>query len=217
REEHQAAGMGRVADELLGAVDDVAVALLHRAGLQVGGVGTRLRLGQAEGADMFGRRQLPQPAVLLGVRPEIVDDDAGGGVVHADHRGDRAVTRGDLLQQKGIGDRVDLTAVPLRRGRRAEYAEFTQFTDDLRLYAQVLFALGGQRGQPLLREAADLVDDEGIAVGGNAVGHGGPPGSGQAVFTPWQPYGTRGDTHGAGGADNTKRNNLWRTGGIISS
>src|SRR6185437_3782451 len=167
---------------LLGAVDDVAVALLHRAGLQVGGVRTRLWLGQAEGADMFGRRQLPQPAVLLGVRPEIVDDDAGRGVVHADHRGDRAVTRGDLLQQQGIGDRVDLAAVPLRRGGRAEYAEFTQFTDDLRLDAQVLFALGGQRGQPLLREAADHVDDEGIAVWGNAVGHGGPPGVGAVVY-----------------------------------
>ena len=41
-EEHRAAGNAGAGDELLGAVDDVAVAFFDRAGAKVGGVGTRL-------------------------------------------------------------------------------------------------------------------------------------------------------------------------------
>ena len=177
REEHQAAGMRRVADELLGAVDDIPVALLHRPGLQVGRIRPGLRFGQPERADMLPGRQLAQPAVLLRVVAVVVDHDAGRRVVHRHHGRDRPVAGGDLLQQQGVGHRVDLAAVPLRRGRRAEHPQLAQFGDDLRLDPLLLLALRRQRRQPLLREAADHVDDQGVAIGGNggrgdAVGHG---------------------------------------------
>ena len=44
-------GVARVGDEDLRAVDDPLAVLEHRGGLGAAGVGTGLRLGQAEGAD----------------------------------------------------------------------------------------------------------------------------------------------------------------------
>ena len=139
-EQHRAAGHAARRDELLGAVDDVAVALPHRARAQVRRIGPRLRLGQRERPHRGAGRQRAQPAVLLRVGAVLVEDDAGGRVVHAHHGGDRAVAGGDLLQQQRIGHRVDLRAVPLRRRGGAEDAEFAQFADDLRLDGAGLLA-----------------------------------------------------------------------------
>ena len=157
--------MGGVADELLGAVDDVAVALLHRAGPQVGGIRPGLRLGQPERSDMLAGRQFAQPAILLCIGAKVVDDDAGRRIVHRHHGRDRAVAGGDFLQQQRIGHRVDLAAVPFGRRGRAEHTELAKFGDDFGLDALLLLAFGRQRRQPFLREAADHVDDEGVAVG----------------------------------------------------
>ncbi len=165
REKHQAAGMVGVADELLGAVDDVAVALLDRSGPQVGGIRPGLRLGQTERSDMLAGRQLAQPAILLCIVSEIVDDDAGGRIVHRNHGRNRAIAGGDFLQQQRIGHRVDLAAVPFRRRRRAKHTEPPELGNYFGLDPLLLLALGRQRCQPFLREAADHVDDKGIAVG----------------------------------------------------
>jgi hypothetical protein len=171
-EEHQAAGVGGVADELLGAVDDVPVTLFHRSGLEVRRIGPRLRFGQAERPYMFAGRQFAQPAVLLGGVAVVVYHDAGRRIMHRDHGGDGTIAGRDLLQQHGIGDGVDLTAVPFRRRGGAEHAQLTEFGDDLGFDALLLLALRRQGRQSFLGEAADHVDDQGVAGRGDVVGHG---------------------------------------------
>ena len=127
REQHRAPRHAARRDELLGAVDHIAVALPHRPRAQVRRIGPRLRLGQRERAHRGAGRQRAQPAVLLRVGAVLVEDDAGGRVVHAHHGGDRAVAGGDLLQQQRIGHRIDLRPVPLRRRGGAEDAKFAEF------------------------------------------------------------------------------------------
>ena len=175
REQHRAARHAGRRDELLGAVDHVAVALLHRPRLQVRRIGSRLRLGQRERPHRRAGRQRPQPAVLLRVGAVLVEDDAGGRVVHAHHGGDRAVAGGDLLQQQRVGHRIDLRAVPLRRRGGAEDAEFAQFADDLRLDGAGLLARRGTRRQAFGGEPARHVDDEGVGADRGVIGHGWPP------------------------------------------
>ena len=126
REQHRAARHAARRDELLGAVDHVAVALPHRPRAQVRRIRSRLRLGQRERTHRRTGRQRPQPAVLLRVGAVLVEDDAGRRIVHAHHGGHRAVAGGDLLQQQRVGHRIDLGAVPFRRRGRAEDAEFAQ-------------------------------------------------------------------------------------------
>jgi len=47
------AGLRAVGDEVLGAVDDVGVAVADRASLLAGGVGAGLRLGQGKASEPF--------------------------------------------------------------------------------------------------------------------------------------------------------------------
>ena len=160
REQHRAPRNSARRDELLGAVDDVAIALLHRSRAQVRSIGPGLRFGQREGAHVFAGGKLAQPAVLLCVGAVLVEDDAGRGVVHAHHGGNGAIAGGDLLEEQRIGDGVDLGAVPLRRRGGAEDAEFSEFADDLRFDGACLLAGGGVGRQPVLGELADHVDDD---------------------------------------------------------
>src|SRR5690606_10185645 len=53
RHDGEDAGVRSVGDEALGAVEHVEVAIAHRGGLQRGGVGAGVRLGQAEGAQVL--------------------------------------------------------------------------------------------------------------------------------------------------------------------
>ena len=170
-EEHQAAGMHGIADELLGAVDDVTVAFLHRPRPEVRRVRPGLRFGQPKRADMFPAGQRAQPAVFLGVTAVVVDHQAGRRIMHRHHRGHRTVAGGKLLQQHRIGDRVDLAAVPGGRGGGTENPQFAKFGDDLRFDAPLLLPLCRQRGETVLGEPADHVDDQGVAGGENTVGH----------------------------------------------
>ena len=95
--------------------------------------------------------------------------------MHAHHGGDRAVAGGDLLQQQRVGDRVDLRAIPLRRRGGAEYAEFAEFANDLRLDGAGLLARRGAGGEAFRGEPAHHVDDQGIGADWGMIGHGWPP------------------------------------------
>ncbi len=154
--------------------------LAHRAGTQRRGVRARLRLGQAEGADMPPGRERAQPAILLRVGAELVQHLAGRRVVHGNQGGDRAVPGRDLLDQHRVSDRIELRAVP-RGGRgRAQDAELAQRGDDFRLDPLRLLARRRAGREPLLAEAAAHFHDHRIgfdhgAHHGSERAHSNPP------------------------------------------
>jgi hypothetical protein len=67
-----AAALDAVADPGLGAVDDVMVALLHRAHADGGEVGARVGLGEREAAAQLARRHARQEARLLLLGAELL-------------------------------------------------------------------------------------------------------------------------------------------------
>ena len=132
-------------DELLCAGDDIMVAVLHRLGLQRGGVGAGARLGQAIGADPLHRHHRRKILLLHRLRAEavdhprrhVVDRDEGAGrgaaIGHGLHdqsrlqppQPDAARFLGHIdraeAQLRGRADRVareDMLLVPLGRVRR---------------------------------------------------------------------------------------------------
>ncbi len=99
-------------DELLGAVDDVMIALAPRARADRGGVGARVRLGQAEAADPLAARHGLQIFLTLRVVAVIQDRHAADAVMHAHDGRDGATTGRDLDDRSGIGDIIEPRAVP---------------------------------------------------------------------------------------------------------
>ncbi|MCY1422762.1 hypothetical protein D9M71_384570 [compost metagenome] len=79
--QHHVAGLA-VGDEGLGAVDDVLVALLHRAGAYRLQVGTGARLGHGDGADALAGTDLRQPELLL-LLGAVIEDVLGDDVAEA--------------------------------------------------------------------------------------------------------------------------------------
>ncbi len=75
-------------------------------------------------------------------------------------RGDRSIASGDLLQEQGIGDGIEVGAVPLGWGGGPKEPEFAHFRDDFRLDRGCLFARGRLWRQPLRGEAPARVDNE---------------------------------------------------------
>ncbi|MNN02147.1 hypothetical protein D3C81_1147950 [compost metagenome] len=73
RHQREHAGLRRVGDEALGAVDHVVVAIAHGGGAQRAGVRAGVRLGQREGGEDLARGQPGQPRGLL-----------LGGAIHQD-------------------------------------------------------------------------------------------------------------------------------------
>ncbi|KAG1444116.1 hypothetical protein G6F57_017894 [Rhizopus arrhizus] len=102
-DDHRLAAFAR-GDELLGAVQDVVVAVAAGPGAQAAGIGPRLRLGQRKAPDVFARGQRPQELVLLRIGAELQDRHAGNRVVHAHDRGTRAVACGNFFQRHRIRD-----------------------------------------------------------------------------------------------------------------
>ena len=123
-EHDEHAGLGRAADQRLGALQDHAVADDARVGAVVGDVGAGVRLGHADrqhavAADDLGQDALPDRG------GRVAGDHAGlhAGLAQHGHRGD-VVDLGDLLQdQRGVQDRQAKAAVFLGH-RHAQHAEF---------------------------------------------------------------------------------------------
>src|SRR5690606_20308448 len=86
RDHGEDAGVRRVGDEPLGAVEHPAVAVAPRLRAHRGCVGADVRLGEAEGGDLLAARQAPQvpPLLLLGA---VLEDAVGAdAVVDPEHR-----------------------------------------------------------------------------------------------------------------------------------
>ena len=100
--DHQHVGAGAVGDPELGAVEDVAVALLLGLELHRHHVGAGARLGHGERADVLARDQLGQVLALLrvgAVAADLVDAQVG---VRAVGQPDRGRAAADLLHGDAV-------------------------------------------------------------------------------------------------------------------
>src|SRR5450631_4516613 len=85
-----------VGDELLVAVQHPAPILQHRARPEIVGLASRLRLGEAEAADLAPRGHVGKPRLLLRIASPREDRTATHGVVNAHESRGGSASRGDL-------------------------------------------------------------------------------------------------------------------------
>ena len=171
REDDQHAGRPAGGDELFRSAQHPVVAVAARAGLQRAGVGAGLRLGQREAADHLAARQGPEIALLLRLRAEAQDRQAGDGIVDAHDGGARAVAGRDLLQRQRIGDLSDIRAAEFLRYQHAEEAEFAHFLQRIERNVALLAPLRREGRKFFAREAAGGVADEGLFFGQHAASY----------------------------------------------
>ncbi len=98
--------------------DPVGVALAHRPGLLVPGVGSRVRLGQREAAELLAPGERRQETLLLVGVAELFDRVADERVVDREDDAHVGADPRDLLDHDRIGNDVHLGAAVLRRRRR---------------------------------------------------------------------------------------------------
>ncbi len=77
---------------------------LFGASSHAAGIGTEVRFGQAEAADLFARLHHREPGLLLLVAAEGVDGIHGQRRVHADERADAAVAALQFLHDQSVFD-----------------------------------------------------------------------------------------------------------------
>ncbi|MNF90364.1 hypothetical protein D3C84_729240 [compost metagenome] len=158
-EDDHRAGVLAGGDELLGAVEHVAVAVATGAGAQVAGVGAGLRLGEGEGADLLAARQRDEEAALLLVVAEAQDRHAAHRVVHAHDGRAGAVAGGDFLQGHGVAQVAGLRAAPVFRHQHAHEPQLAHLGDGLGRETVLAVPLGGKGLQPFPGELAGHVAD----------------------------------------------------------
>ena len=153
REHHVHAGLARVGDERLGAVEHVAsVSIGPCGGLQRGGVGAGPGLGQGEGAEELPRRQARQPPSLLLLFAEEQDRLGADARVHVDdHRG-RGARACQLLDADRERQGVQARPAVLAGDEHAHEPRFGRYLDRLAGETVVAIDLGGQRLDHPLRE-----------------------------------------------------------------
>ena len=141
-------------DELLGAVDDVFVAFLHRGGADGGSIGAHVRLGQAEGAEDVAAGSGHQPLLLLRLVAVLHQDGVVGAVGHGDGRAGAAVTGRDFFQHQGQRDIVQTGAAVFFRHANAISTQLGQALVRFLGEAVLLVPLGGVRPQLFLGKGA---------------------------------------------------------------
>ena len=114
-------------DELLDAVQHEMVAVARGAGGDRRGVGTGVRLGQAEAAEHVATGERLQVFLLLFVAAVLHRDAAGQRVLHADDGRGGAIAGGDLLQHQHQAHVVHAGTVPFFGHGDAHGAEGAEF------------------------------------------------------------------------------------------
>ena len=153
--DHQRVGERAVGDPHLGAVENVAVALLVGAGAHRHHVGARPRLRHRQRADVFARDQLGQVFALLGlgaVAAELVDAEIGMGAVGQAHR--RARAR-DLFHRHAMGEIAEPRPAVLLLDGDAMQAERAHLRPQVARKCVAAVDLVGAGGDLVLGEAAD--------------------------------------------------------------
>ncbi len=150
-------GHGAVADELLAAVDHIAVALAHRAGGLGEDVAARVGLGDGRGQDDLAAGHPGQPALLLFLGPEALDNlGAKGGQQDAAHPG---VCPPELLHDQGVLQNAQAQTAVLLLDEDAHETQFAGLLPDLPGIALFLVTLAGHLGELGLGELVCRLDD----------------------------------------------------------
>jgi hypothetical protein len=125
-----------MADEPLGAVDDVLVPVAHRARPDAGGIGPGIGLGQGEGDQLVAGREARQPAGLLLAAARDLDRDRPQRLDREDEARGRAVAA-DLLDREAQREQVPAQPAVLLGERDGKDVVVRQEP------AHVLWPLGG--------------------------------------------------------------------------
>ncbi len=187
RQQRDQVGAGPVGQPHLGAVDDVAVAVTDRPGLDRGDVRAEVGLGHGErAADLAGRHPRQERRLLLG--GAVLPDHVGHDEVGVDDAGDAHPAARDLLDHERVGQqRLAKTAVVLGN-HQAEQAHLAHARDDVgRVLVGVLERLRVRDDLPvheLPDRGQDLLLDVGQSGGLRETGHGNTPCSQDAAMTP---------------------------------
>jgi len=124
----------------------------RRRGSQRAGVGSRLGLGQREGADQLAARERRDEARPLLVRPEAEQRQGHRTRVHRDSDADTRVAARELLDHEHVREEVGSGAAVLLRHADAHQAELGELGEDVA--GKVMFAI------PFGRMRLDLGADE---------------------------------------------------------
>ena len=153
------AGFRAVGDVTLGAVENVVVAVLVRAGLQARRVGAHVRLGQTERADHFAGGQFGH--VLLLLLFGAVDQNALGtdAVIGAEERAERRRGVADLKRHQGFLFHGQAQAAVLLGNRQTEQTHLFHFPGDVLGNGVVLGHGLLRRNQAVADETVDGIDE----------------------------------------------------------
>ena len=152
-------------DELLDAVDDVAVALLHGGRSQGRGVRAHMRLGQAERAEHLALRQRREPLLLLRVVAVAHQDGVDRAVGHGNRGAGAAVAGGDFFEHQRQRQVVELGAAVFLGHADAVGAELGQAL--VHVLGEVVFLVPfrGVRPELFLGKGAHRVADHFLVLG----------------------------------------------------
>ena len=142
-------------DELLDAVQHEVRALALGARRDRRGVGSHVRLGEAEAAELVAARERHEEALLLHVGAERVDRAADDRVLDADDRRDGTVARGDLLERDRQRQVVEPGAAPALRHDDAQHAQLAERRELRARKMMLAIPARGVRRESLLRERAN--------------------------------------------------------------
>ncbi len=163
--DHENVGDRRIGDPHLAAGDPVAVRDLLGAGLHAAGIGTGIRLGQAEAADPLAGRELRQvflALVLVAIGVDRVHHQRG---LHRVHRAIAGIDALDLARHQPIGHVARIGAAIFLRERDPDQAEFAHLVEDLAVGLLFEIGLGDARQQLVLRIGARGVADHALVLG----------------------------------------------------
>ena len=131
REDQGEIGILARRDELLAAIDDIAVPVAHRPGGQGARVRATLGLGQGKGAKNLALGQGAQITLLLRQGAKFQYRHAADGIMATHHDSHGAIGGGNFLQCHGVGYIVESGAAPFRRHRHAHQAQFAHGREDI--------------------------------------------------------------------------------------
>ena len=154
-EDHEHVGDRRVRDEGLGAVDDVAIAVATRGGLQTGRVAPRARLGETVRADLPRGEEIRQITAAEGIRPADVDRRPAEAGRAADDVPERGVRAGKLLHGDAVPELAEPLTAAILREAEPEEAHLGHVVDRGTRDRVAFLDLARERLEPCLDELAD--------------------------------------------------------------
>ncbi len=166
REHHIGIRHAAIGDEDLLAVQQPVIAFILGGGLGTAGVGTGVRLCQAESADLFSGTEIQQILFLLLLRTEGGDGECPQGRVGRQDHACAAVHPGQFLHSDGIAEHIQPCAAVLLFIGDSHEAHLSQFLHGLCGKLVLLVQLEGNGLDFRLRKLAYLCPQLFLGLGG---------------------------------------------------